>query len=159
MCNIIIALWFEGLFIASEAIWTQLLRERASSEEPADTQTVSHSSAGPGGRRPQHPLTGRKVDVLLQVDFTATTHRRAHSRVTASLRGGVSLLSMFSFALGSTHAILPLVSLFLIKDRQDTPETRSWAKDCVVFIFDTSPAAQELIIFSTNGFNYIRFFF
>lgn len=60
-----------------------------------------------------------------------------------------------SFALGSTHAILPLVSLFLIKDRQDTPETCSWA---LVFTFDTSPAAQELIIFSSNGFNYIGFF-
>lgn len=87
---------FEGRFLAFETIWTQLLRERASSVELADTQTVSHSSAEPGGRRPQHPLTGRAVVALLQVDFTATTHRGTH--VTLSLRGGVSLLSMFSFA-------------------------------------------------------------
>lgn len=63
--------------------------------EPADAQTVSHSSAVLGGRRPHHPLTARKVAALLQVDFTSTTHRRTHSHVTVSLRGGVSLLSMF----------------------------------------------------------------
>lgn len=63
--------------------------------EPADAQTVSHSSAVPGGRRPQHPLTVWKVVVLLQVDFTSTAHRRAHSHVTVSVRGGVSLLSVF----------------------------------------------------------------
>lgn len=36
------------------------------------------------------------------------------------------------------HAILPLVSLSVIKDRQDTSDTRSWANDSVVFIFNTT---------------------
>lgn len=87
---------FAGRFPAFKTIWTRLSRERVSSVELANNQTVSHSSAGPGGRRPQHRLTGRTVVVLLQVDFTATTHRRPH--VNVSLHGGDPLLSMFSFA-------------------------------------------------------------
>lgn len=97
-------------------IWTQLFRERVSSVEPADAQTVSHSSAVPGARRPHRPLTARKVVVLLQVDFTSTTHRHTHSRDHESTRRSLTAQHV-SYALGSTHAILPLVSLFLIKDR------------------------------------------
>lgn len=106
------------------------------------TTPAPHSAEGAcigaGGFHIHHPST-----------YTLSRDRESTRRSLAAQH--------VSFALGTAHAILPLVSLFLIKDRRDTPETRSSAKDCVVFIFDTSPAAQELIIFSSNGFTCIGF--
>lgn len=91
--------------------------------QPADAQTVSHGSAGRETTAPSpHSAEGGCIaaggfHIQHSWLYTLSCDRESTLRSLAAQH--------VSFALGSTHAILPLVSLFLIKGRQDSPETRS----------------------------------
>lgn len=110
---------FEGLFLLFEVIWTQLFGAGVGSVEPSDAQTVSHSETTTWS---PHSAEGGWI----AAGGFHVHHSSSHtlSRDRESTRRSLAAQHV-SFAFGSTHAILPLVSLFLIKDRQDTPETRS----------------------------------